>query len=145
MGPIAHQGRIIAATIADHDFTGVIAVATPEEMPVNETVWLRDALAREELPLDAVIVNAVYPQRFGPEEIAELSEALEQTEAILPRAAVKAALSEHARAEVQREQQARLRAEFDGSLVQLPYVFADHIDRPQLDLLAGALEDGLKR
>jgi anion-transporting ArsA/GET3 family ATPase len=145
VGPIAHQGRIIAATIADHDFTGVIAVATPEEMPVNETVWLRDALAREELPLDAVIVNAVYPQRFGAEEIAELSEALEQTEAILARAAVKAALSEHARAEVQREQQARLRAEFDGSLVQLPYLFADHIDRPQLDLLARALEDGLKR
>jgi anion-transporting ArsA/GET3 family ATPase len=145
VGPIAHQGRIIAATIADHDFTGVIAVATPEEMPVNETLWLRDALSREQLPLDAVIVNAIYPERFRSADIAKLDAALEQTEAPLARAAVKAALSEHARAQVQREQQGRLRAELDGSLVELPYVFADHIDLPQLELLSGALEDGLSR
>ena len=41
VGPIAHQGRTIAATIADHEFTGVIAVATAEEMPVNETMALQ--------------------------------------------------------------------------------------------------------
>ena len=40
VGPIAHQGRTIADTIADPEFTGVIAVATPEEMPVNETMAL---------------------------------------------------------------------------------------------------------
>ena len=74
-----------------------------------------------------------------------LEPALEQTDAPLTRAAVKAALSEHARAQVQREQQARLRAELDGSLVELPYVFADHIDLPELELLAGALEEGLSR
>src|SRR5205823_8823750 len=43
VGPIAHQGRTIAATIADRQFTAVIAVSTPEEMPVNETLLLRDA------------------------------------------------------------------------------------------------------
>jgi anion-transporting ArsA/GET3 family ATPase len=145
VGPIAHQGRTIAATIADHGFTGVVAVATPEEMPVNETLWLRDALAREQLPLDAVVVNAIYPERFRAAEIAKLDAALEQAEAPLARAAVKAALSEHARSQVQREQHARLRAEMNGSLVELPYVFADHIDLPQLELLAGALEEGLAR
>jgi anion-transporting ArsA/GET3 family ATPase len=143
VGPIAHQGRIIATTIADHTFTGVIAVATPEEMPVNETLWLRDALRRERLPLDAIIVNAVYPERFGPDEVAELDAALPGTDSPLARAAVRAALSEHARAMVQREQQARLRAELDGSLVELPYVFADHIARSELELLADALERAL--
>ena len=44
VGPIAHQGRTIADTIADPEFTGVIAVATPEEMPVNETIVARNAL-----------------------------------------------------------------------------------------------------
>jgi anion-transporting ArsA/GET3 family ATPase len=38
VGPIAHQGRTIATTIADREFTGVVAVATAEEMPVNETL-----------------------------------------------------------------------------------------------------------
>ncbi len=61
VGPIAHQGRAIAATIADHEFTAVVAVTTAEEMPVNETLWLRDALAEDELALEAVIVNALLP------------------------------------------------------------------------------------
>jgi anion-transporting ArsA/GET3 family ATPase len=146
VGPIAHQGRVIAATIADHGFTGVVAVATPEEMPVNETLWLRDALDREALPLDAVVLNAIYPERFAPEEIAELDAALQDSESPLARAAVRAALSEHARSLVQREQQARLRAELNGSpLVELPYVFADHIEGRELDVLVDALEDGLTR
>ncbi len=61
VGPIAHQGRTIADTIADPEFTGVVAVATPEEMPVNETLALADELARDELSLDLVIVNARLP------------------------------------------------------------------------------------
>ena len=69
VGPIAHQGRTIAETIADPEFTGVIAVATPEEMPVNETIALADELARDGLALDLVIVNALYPARFESEEI----------------------------------------------------------------------------
>src|SRR3712207_4599572 len=36
VGPIARQGGIIDATLADRAFTGVVAVTTPEEMPVNE-------------------------------------------------------------------------------------------------------------
>ena len=52
VGPIAHQGRTIAATIADHEFTGVIAVATAEEMPVNETMALQDAITDDGLVLE---------------------------------------------------------------------------------------------
>ncbi|HSC03734.1 MAG TPA: ArsA family ATPase [Solirubrobacteraceae bacterium] len=97
VGPIAHQGRTIADTIADSEFTGVIAVATPEEMPVNETMTLAEELARDELPLDLVIVNALYPARFEPAEIAELGAALTKTRSALARSALRAALSEHAR------------------------------------------------
>ena len=87
VGPIAHQGQTIADTIADPEFTGVIAVATPEEMPVNETMTLADELARDELPLDLVIVNALYPARFKPGEIAELAAALTRTRSALARSA----------------------------------------------------------
>src|SRR5205823_4087630 len=79
VGPIAHQGRTIAQTIADRQFTAVIAVATPEEMPVSETLSLRDALAREQLDLDAVIVNAVYPSRFDSDQIVRVERALEDS------------------------------------------------------------------
>jgi anion-transporting ArsA/GET3 family ATPase len=141
VGPIAHQGRTIADTIADPEFTGVVAVATPEEMPINETMALAEELARDKLPLDLVVVNALYPARFGAAEIDELADALSRTRSAVARSALRAALSEHARSGTQREQRDRLLERVDGRLVELPYVFADHVGLPQLDMLAGALEE----
>jgi anion-transporting ArsA/GET3 family ATPase len=145
VGPIAHQGRTIAQTIADRQFTAVIAVATPEEMPVSETLTLRDALAREQLDLDAVIVNAVYPSRFDSDQIMRVERALEDSPSPLARGALRAALSEHARGETQRSQLARLRTglSMDGRLLELPFVFSEELAEPQLELLADALETGL--
>jgi len=141
VGPIAHQGRTIAATIADPDFTGVIAVATPEEMPVNETVSLCAALDRDQLEVDLVVLNALYPMRFGDGEVEQLAAALRSSRSRLQRSALSAALSEHARALAQREQQNRLAGEVDGRLVELPYVFADHLGPDELERLAVALEE----
>jgi anion-transporting ArsA/GET3 family ATPase len=140
VGPIAHQGRTIADTVADREFTGVIAVATPEEMPVNETVALVDELARDELSLDLVVVNALYPARFEAPEIEELTGALTRTRSALARAALRAALSEHARTVTQREQRDRLAEHVDGRLVELPFVFADQLGLRELAGLSEALE-----
>jgi anion-transporting ArsA/GET3 family ATPase len=145
VGPIARQGRTIATTIADREFTGVVAVTTAEEMPVNETLALRDALVREQLDLDAVIVNALYPQRFEDDQLTRLEAALARTASPLARAALRAALSEHARAAGQREQRERLSDGLAVELLELPYVFADHLGRPELTLLADALEAELAK
>src|SRR5581483_3653620 len=110
VGPIAHQGRQIAAMIYDRRLTAVVAVATPEEIPVNETMSLRESLAHENLALELVIVNGVYPARFGDDEVGSLEHAFERSEDALARAAVRAALSEHVRVETQRTQLDRLRA-----------------------------------
>jgi anion-transporting ArsA/GET3 family ATPase len=144
VGPIARQGRRIASTIADREFTGIVAVATPEEMPVNETVFMRDALAQDGLALDAVIVNALYPARFTATEVVELDGALPRTESALGRGALRAALSEQARAATQRDQEARLSKSLKVKLVELPYVFAERIGRAELEVLADALEAGLE-
>ena len=143
VGPIARQGRKIADTIADRTFTGVVAVATPEEMPVNETLVLDEAVRADGLALDAVIVNALYPERFEPGDAAELEGALARVRAPSSRAALRAALSENARASTQREQVARLRESLGMGLVELPYLFSEQIGRPELDLLADRLEPAL--
>jgi anion-transporting ArsA/GET3 family ATPase len=142
VGPIAHQAGHIAATIADRDFTAIVAVATPEEMPVNETLSLRDALAEEQLGLDLTVVNAVYPSRFDEAQIARVREAAAQADAPATRGALWAAVSEHARAETQRRQLARLSdgLSMNGRLVELPFMFADHIGRAELERLADVLE-----
>lgn len=143
VGPIAHQARSIAATIADHEFTAVVAAATAEEMPVNETLWLRDALAADALPLDAVIVNALYPDRFPASERRKLETALRRAGSPLAGAALGAALSEQARSHSQREQLQRLRDGLGFEPMQLPYLFADQLGPAELELLADALDSGL--
>jgi len=57
-------------------------------------LWLRDVLGKEELPLDEVIVNSLYPERFDAKDEAELRGVLAKRPGRLQRAAVRAALSE---------------------------------------------------
>jgi anion-transporting ArsA/GET3 family ATPase len=144
VGPIAQQGRAIAATIADRDFTAVVAVTTAEEMPVNETLWLRDALAAEQLPLDAVIVNARYPERFAPGERSALMAAREHASGPQARAALSAAVSEQARAASQSAEVERLSGGLGQPLVELPYLFAEDMGPGELETLADALDRGLR-
>jgi anion-transporting ArsA/GET3 family ATPase len=106
VGPIAYQARTIAETIADRRVTGVVAVATAEEMPVNETIGLSRDLLQDGMDLDLVIVNALYPSRFDEEEVDELLSALQRTRSPRSRSALRAALSEHARVRTQHTQPA---------------------------------------
>jgi anion-transporting ArsA/GET3 family ATPase len=145
VGPIAHQAGSIAATIADPSFTAIVAVATAEEMPVNETLWLRDALAAEDLAIDVTIVNACYPERFSADEAAQLHRAHKRSRSRAKRAALDAALSERARRHSQREQLERLRDGLRSELAELPYLFTEQVGRPELEELADALQSGLAR
>ncbi len=120
MGPIARQGAIIHEMLADPEQTAIVAVATAEEMPVNETLALRDAL-RDQLGqrFAAVVVNGVLPTRFRRADVA----ALEAVGAGGSRA-VRAARAEAARARAHRAQIARLRRGVAGVEVRtLPFVF----------------------
>ncbi len=146
VGPIARQGRIIADTIADRDFTGVVAVATPEEMAVNETLALDEALAADALELDLVVLNALYPTRFADREIARLQKALDAAQSPLARSALRAALSEHDRAAVHQEQRERLAEGLGNAPAELPYLFCEQLGPSELahlaDELASQLEAG---
>jgi len=139
VGPIAGTAQRIAATVADPDFTAVVAVAIAEEMPVNETLWLRDQLRSDGLELGAVFVNALLPDRFTDDQAQRLRDVHEQRGA---NGALAAALSEHARAAAQREELSRLRdglgAGVDG--VELPFLFTESLGVEELGVLAQALE-----
>jgi anion-transporting ArsA/GET3 family ATPase len=143
VGPIARQGRAIAATIADRDFTGLVAVSRPEEMAVNETLALSEAVVEDGLGLDLIVVNALYPERFETDEADALAAALPQTSSPLARSALRAAVSEHARAERQREQEERLRDGIDCPLIELPYMFVEEVGPDELELMADEFEGAI--
>jgi anion-transporting ArsA/GET3 family ATPase len=65
VGPVRSQTEWMTDILNDPALTALNVVATPEEMPVEETIDLV-ARAREELevPLGAVVVNRVLPELF---------------------------------------------------------------------------------
>ena len=134
MGRIARQGRIIDAMLSDPAQTGVVAVARPEEMPVNETLALEAALPDAVgVKLDLVVANGLLPDRFDAADVRVL-------EAARPSRPVRAALVAHARARAQRAQLARLRRRADAPVVTLPFVSAGMLDAPAIEPLVRALE-----
>src|SRR4051812_23177771 len=73
VGPISRQAGRIDAFLSDPALTGVVAVAAPEEMPVNETIEFLAALGGEMgLAADAVVVNGMYSERFSDAEVRRL-------------------------------------------------------------------------
>ena len=141
VGPIARQADVIDSFVRNPKTTGVVAVALPEEMPVTETVELRAMLREEmEIDLDAVIVNALYPERFKAAD-AERLESVNGRGSEAARAALRAALSEHHRARTQRAQLRRLKKDLDGvDVLTLPFLFEPELDLDSFDELAGELE-----
>jgi anion-transporting ArsA/GET3 family ATPase len=134
MGRVARQGRVIDAMLSDPAQTGVVAVARAEEMPVNETLALQDALpATVGLELDLVVANGVLPDRFTAADVRAL-------EAAPPSAPVRSALVAHRRARAQRAQLARLRRIARAPVVTLPFVSAPVLDAARIEPLARALE-----
>jgi anion-transporting ArsA/GET3 family ATPase len=119
VGRIARQGRTIDAMVSDPERTGVVAVARPEEMPVNETLALQDALRDDVgLEVDLVVCNGMLSQRFAAADARALAAAPDGPE-------VRAARHSHARARAQRGQLQRLRRGARARVVTLPFAFAD--------------------
>jgi anion-transporting ArsA/GET3 family ATPase len=133
VGRIARQGRTIDAMVSDPARTGVVAVARPEEMPVNETLALQDRLRADVgLEVDLVVANGMLPQRFSAADGRAL-------EAARDGAAVRAARHAHARALAQRAQLQRLRRGARAPVTTVPFVF----DGDRLERLARELERAL--
>lgn len=134
VGPIARQAGIIDATFSDAGRTAVVAVTTPEELPVNETLALREGLlAQFGNDLALVVVNAVRPDRFTETE----AQALRADGS----AAARVALAAHERARAQRNQIARLRRALNGAVpvIRVPFIPTG----ADLDPIADRLERAL--
>jgi len=131
VGPIRHQADRIHDFIVS-DRTGVLAVALPEEMPINETLEYQEELSRFRGDPDAMVVNGMYPERFSDEELSALPEG----------PAVRAARVEHRRFLAQRSEVERLE---DGvgsvPLASLPFLFVPEVRLEEVEGLSHLLEE----
>jgi anion-transporting ArsA/GET3 family ATPase len=154
VGPIRRQALQIDAFLRDRDRTGVVVVALPEEMPVNETLELERRLREEmEMTIDRAVVNALYPQRFTGEDAKRLRAGASggvataaSGDGAAPEHAsgpLRAALAEHERVRGQRSQLRRLRRGLDAPVATLPFLFEPELGLEQLEELAHRLERAL--
>jgi anion-transporting ArsA/GET3 family ATPase len=139
VGPIGRQAEKIDRSLRDPAHTGVVITALPEEMPVNETVEFERALRRDlDMAVDAIVVNALHPSRFNPDELRRLEAA--QGGSKVTHAAIEAALAEHRRARGEHAQLRRLRRAVSAPVATLPRVFEPELGREDLERLSLELE-----
>jgi anion-transporting ArsA/GET3 family ATPase len=144
VGPIRRQADTIDGFITNSKLTGVVTVALPEEMPVNETLDFKQALALEMgMDIDAVVVNALYPERFSDSETERIERAVDSNGSPGVRAALKAALFEHGRAQTQRHELTRLRKRLGREPITLPFLFEPELDLGSFETLSLELEGAL--
>jgi anion-transporting ArsA/GET3 family ATPase len=143
VGPISRRAHMIDEFITDPKQTGVVAVALPQEMPVNETIEFRDKLAADmSMGLDAVVANSLLPERFSAEEAERIDSVNGEHGSPEVADALRAALSEQRRARSQRAQLRRLRRELDD-VVTLPYLFEPELGLDEFETLSHELEKRL--
>jgi anion-transporting ArsA/GET3 family ATPase len=132
VGPIASQANSIAQTLADRDFTAIVAVAVPEDLAVTETLELDEALQRERLNLDLVALNQCHPDRFDEPD-------LEVVRSLGAAPVARLALAADQRARSESEQAARLLERFGERLRRLPFLFAPELGADELEQLGQGL------
>ena len=85
VGRVRDQTQWMLDILGDPGTTGAVIVATPEEMPVNESIELAARLRDETVvDLGAVVVNRVLPELFtrGEEEVFRALQAPERVAAL---------------------------------------------------------------
>jgi anion-transporting ArsA/GET3 family ATPase len=137
VGPIAAQAKAVDAFVKDPDRVGVVLVSLGEELPVTETIELREALREREIHVAAAVLNGLLVDRFSNAD-AKVAARLATTGGLDP--AIGQALDtvgwEHMRCGDQAEERARLDASLDVRSALLPYMFAPQLDRDHLASLA---------
>ncbi len=151
-GPIRDQAEDVLTMLTDPARCRVLLVTLPEETPVNEVVETAFTLEDEVgVDLGPVVVNAVYPRLEGldvePEAAADAlgggpDGGLRPGEAGALRAAARFRAS---RQRLQEEQIARLADALPLPQVHVPALFTAEINAAEVDVLAAALADSVRR
>ena len=134
-GPMSTEAGWMLELLTDPAVTSAVLVSLPEELPVNETLELSQALRnRLRVRVGAVVVNQAVQSRFGHADLSALAGRPGLTELVQ-------AYEEDARRT--EESVERLHA-IDAPLLQLPRLVVPQLGRGELESLGDALAEGLR-
>ena len=141
-GPMFSDAKKIEEFLRDPSLTAVNLVTLPEEMPVNETLELRQTLVDElKMPIGMIVANSVYEPVFDEEESAWLLDAeVEQFEDTQTQGFVDAAKFRAQRVEMQSEYVEKLENTLSETLVRVPYYFTERFDFQTIAKIADEID-----
>jgi anion-transporting ArsA/GET3 family ATPase len=146
VGLVNREAERVMKLLRDPSATAAVMVATPEEMPTNETIEISRGLASLQVYGAVVVVNQVHSPPATGEQLAALrahpapgaDERAALCEAILARAE-----EEYRWSEINAANLARLAAEVPVPQVRLPYLFGEEFGPAEMKILADHLAAGL--
>ncbi|MEY3012595.1 MAG: hypothetical protein RIT45_1330, partial [Pseudomonadota bacterium] len=141
VGPLSTVADEMSALLYDPLRTGLVLVTLPEEMPVLETLELRNGLrAKHGIDTAAIIVNGVYPELLDHDELAALAGAVQGEAALEADDAVSGVLWAadvlRGRADRAARLMPDLREAVGERLIELPHLFRRHMPLDAIDELA---------
>lgn len=144
-GPMFSEAKKIEDFIQDPELTALNLVTLPEEMPVNETLELRQTVLKElKVPIGMVVANSVYDPLFTDQELGWIEATGddpledERTQGFLD-----AARFRTSRVQLQREYIAKLDERVDETFVTVPYYFTERFDFQTISKIADVLTEQL--
>jgi anion-transporting ArsA/GET3 family ATPase len=148
-GPIRTQAQLVYDMVVDPQRCQVLLVTQAEDMAARETVEAAETLEKMNVAVGPVIVNGVWPELKGIGRNVRAQLAADATKSSIELSdealdALATIASTHARrAKNQWEVIGDLREHVRVPMITLPYLFADRLERAQLNMLADFLEPSL--
>lgn len=141
-GHMYQEAKKIQDFLRDPDLTSLNLVTLPEEMPVNETLMMRDVI-REKIgmPIQSVIANSVYPTLFDSDEVDWMQGAVEHIEDDDLGGMLEAGAFRHQRVALQQTYMDRLYREADVPVFPIPYYFVERVTFPVIRDMAKRLDE----
>jgi anion-transporting ArsA/GET3 family ATPase len=137
VGPISAEAKAVDAFVKDPARVGVVLAALPEELPVTETLELREQLRERDVHVCAAVLNGLLVDRFTARE-STLATKLAGDDSIdaAARHAFETVVWEHVRSNDQATERERLDAGLDVPAAVLPFMFAPQLTREHVASLA---------
>lgn len=124
-GPLSSDATWMRDLLIDPKVTGTVLVSLPEELPVNETLELHDALTKKvKLTTAAVVLNGAIRSRFSEAERATLQGELAEVARV-----------HELRAGLSTEAETRL-STLPAPLVRVPRLYQPAFARPAVEAVA---------
>ena len=138
-GHMYDKAQEIFGFLKDPEKSALMLVSLAEEMPVNETMMLRDQAAeRIGIPVGGVVINGLYPEIFSGKYGDWAERGLDYCDGAAEglEGMFEAAAFRRQRREMQQRYVGKLHENLSGPFVELPYYFSERITFPEIEAIA---------